>query len=56
MGKKKQEEIIKIPEILLEWSDWYSWNEIMEDGRKRDSVKIPNKKGVYEVKKREGQR
>ena len=50
MGEK---EIIKIPEITLEWSDWYPWNEIEKDAR-RDGIKIPNKTpGVYEVKYRD---
>lgn len=47
MGEK---EIIRIPEITLEWSDWYSWNDIIKDARK-GGIMMPNKKsGVYEVK------
>jgi len=47
MGVK---EIIKIPEITLEWSDWYPWNEIKKDARS-SGIRIPNKTpGVYEVK------
>lgn len=40
MGDK---EVIKIPEIILEWSDWYSWDEIKKDARK-GGIRIPNKK------------
>jgi excinuclease UvrABC nuclease subunit len=45
-----EKEIIKIPPIKLEWSDWVSWDELKVDARK-GGIKIPNKKpGVYEVK------
>ena len=48
MGKK---EIIEIPKIIFEWSEWHPWNNIKKDARKEYGVKIPNKKpGVYEVK------
>ncbi|MBU1101950.1 MAG: hypothetical protein KKA84_16255 [Bacteroidetes bacterium] len=41
---------INIPKIILEWSEWYSWKEFLLDARKIESaVKVPNKKGVYEV-------
>jgi len=44
-------ETIIIPPIRLEWSDWYHWNDIKKDVRKKDGISIPNKKsGVYEVK------
>ena len=49
MGEK---EIIKIPEITLEWSEWYSWNKIKENARKT-GIKVPEKPGVYEVKYRD---
>jgi len=49
MGEK---EIIKIPEITLEWSEWYPWNKIKENARKT-GIKVPEKPGVYEVKYRD---
>ena len=47
MGEK---EIIKIPEITLEWSEWCPWDDIKKDTRS-GGIEIPNKTpGVYEVK------
>jgi hypothetical protein len=41
---------LNIGEIKLNWSDWYEWEAIKIDGRKKNGIKIPNKKsGVYEV-------
>jgi len=40
-----EKDIIKIPEIILDWSEWYSWDDI-----KNGNVKIPEEPGVYEVK------
>ena len=48
MGEK---EIIKIPEITLEWSEWYPWNKIKENARKT-GIKVPEERGVYQVKYR----
>lgn len=45
-----ENEIIEIPRINLEWSDWYNWNSLIEDARS-GGIKIPNyMSGVYEVK------
>ncbi len=42
---------IKIPDILLSWSDWTKWDEIINGARNNDGVNIPNgKPGVYEVR------
>lgn len=42
------------PDIVLEWSDWYSWEDIEIPnwgGRGREGVYIPNRApGVYEVR------
>lgn len=51
------QQLITIPEINLEWSDWHSWesvNKFVRDG----GVEIPSEKsGVYEVRLRgEGDR
>ena len=43
-------EVIEIPRIKLEWSDWIPWDDLKTDGRS-GGIKVPNKKpGVYEVK------
>jgi len=39
---------IKIPIIKLNWSEYYSFNELLKDARK-DGISVPNKPGVYEV-------
>lgn len=50
-------EIIKIGDIVIEWSKWHSWQEISVDGRKNGGVKIPDRSpGVYEVKKKGGKK
>lgn len=44
-------QIIVIPNIILEWSDWYSWNDLLLDCRSNKSApKVPSESGVYEVK------
>lgn len=48
-------EVIEIPPILLEWSDWFPWDDLKADAR-RGGIEIPNKKpGVYEVKYRDAE-
>ena len=42
IGKK---EIIKIPLIEIEWSEWMPWNKVKEN-----KEEIPDKSGVYETK------
>lgn len=45
---KKQ--IMKVPAIELEWSDWIPWDSFKTDARK-GGVKVPSKiSGVYEVR------
>lgn len=46
----KKQKII-IPEITLEWSNWFNWNEFKKDARSdKSAVRVPPTKGVYEVK------
>lgn len=43
-------EVIEIPRIELRWSNWFPWNDLIEDARS-GGIKIPNyMPGVYEVK------
>lgn len=49
-------EVIEIPPIQLEWSDWTSWDELEIDARK-GGIRVPNKRpGVYEAKYRDVER
>ena len=42
---------IAIPEIVLRWSSWYGWQDLVRDAR-QGGVTIPNgQPGVYEVKR-----
>lgn len=45
MVNENSKEMIKIPPIQLEWSDWIPWSDLVE-GR----VEPPNRPGVYKVK------
>lgn len=43
-------QIISIPTIQLEWSDWNNWITLLEDACS-GGIRIPNKRpGVYEVR------
>jgi len=44
-----EEEIISLPEIRLEWTEWYTWEDIYMPAWESD-LDIPPKPGVYEVK------
>ena len=52
-GKRKsipRKQKIKIPEIILEWSEWVPWSSV-ELLERQGGVRIPNKTpGVYEAK------
>jgi excinuclease UvrABC nuclease subunit len=46
-----EREEINIPSIVLKWSEWVAWKDLVEDARQGSGVKVPNKSpGVYEVK------
>jgi len=48
-------EVIEVPRIMLEWSDWVPWD-ALKIGARSGGVKVPNKKpGVYEVKYRDAE-
>ncbi len=50
-------QIIKIPKIVLEWSNWAPWHELAKDARTGEGIYVPNGiKGVYEVKRRRSQK
>lgn len=45
------EETLKIPLIVLKWSDWISWDALKVDARYGGGVRVPNHEpGVYEVR------
>ena len=51
MIHKNVKQVFHIPPIKIIWSNWFSWNELKIDARKRQGIKVPNRKsGVYEVK------
>jgi hypothetical protein len=44
-------ELVNIPPIVLEWSDWTAWNDLKIDARGKGGVRVPNGvPGVYEAK------
>lgn len=46
-----EEQLIHIPPIKLEWSDWFPWGELKIDARGGGGIRVPNwVPGVYEVK------
>lgn len=46
-----EKQIITIPQIELEWSEWFFWKEFLRDVRTDISaVRIPQKPGVYEAR------
>lgn len=48
--KMTEKETITIPPVVLQWSEWFSWNNLKLDAR-TEGVRIPNKvAGVYEVR------
>lgn len=48
--ENKRIQVLTIPKVILEWSDWYSWSQIITDARS-GGISIPNKKpGVYEAR------
>jgi len=47
---------IRIPLIVLEWSDWVAWDELLRDARRSGAVRVPNQPGVYEVALHGGKR
>ena len=45
----KQE--IKLPLIVIEWSEWFPWKKFLIHGKHPFlGIKMPNKPGVYELK------
>ena len=47
---KMEKEVIEIPRIELEWSDWTPWDNLKVDAR-GGGIEVPNKvPGVYEAR------
>ncbi|MGA2573244.1 MAG: hypothetical protein ABSF36_03410 [Candidatus Methanomethylicaceae archaeon] len=43
-------EIIEIPKITLDWTDWAKWDDLKVDLRFNFGISVPNESGVYEAK------
>jgi len=44
-------ELMSIPRITLDWTEWIAWEEIKLDARHEGGVIVPNRvSGVYEVR------
>jgi hypothetical protein len=42
---------IVIPPLVLDWSEWVAWNDLLLDARRPGVVKVPNRRpGVYEAR------
>ena len=51
MNNFREEQEIRIPAIILHWSDWFEWGRFLLDVRKHSkAIRVPNSPGVYEVK------
>ncbi len=46
-------EVVKIPSMTIEWSDWVTWDKLKIDARTGEGVRVPNESGVYEVRYRD---
>lgn len=47
-------EVVVIPSVVLDWSEWKTWEEIKLDARFERGATVPNRvSGVYEVRYRE---
>jgi hypothetical protein len=52
MSLGSETQIIEIPDIVLEWSDWVAWDDLKIDARGGAGVRVPNRKpGVYEARR-----
>lgn len=45
-----EELLIVLPNIVLEWTPWYRWDDILLDSTKGGAA-VPNVSGVYEVRR-----
>ena len=51
-----EKQVINIPPIVLEWSDWTPWDNLKIDARHGGGVKVPSGvSGVYEAKYRDSE-
>jgi hypothetical protein len=49
--RNMEREVIKIPTIVLEWSQWVTWEDLRIDARGGQGIRVPNRKsGVYEAR------
>jgi len=45
--------VLDIPPIVLDWSEWVSWNALTADTEPEGEIAVPHEPGVYEVKYQE---
>lgn len=49
-------EKITLPPIVLEWSEWAAWNDLLVDSRSGEGVRVPNHvSGVYEARHKDSE-
>ena len=47
-------EVIQIPEIILNWSDWYKFEDVRKNV-KEGGINVPNMPGVYKIMDENGE-
>lgn len=46
-----EREVIVIPPIELTWSEWFAWEDIKADERRKNvPIRVPQEPGIYEAK------
>jgi excinuclease UvrABC nuclease subunit len=43
-------DILEVPAIVLEWSEWVPWDDLKVDARSAGGLRLPQTSGVYEVR------
>ncbi len=51
MEADEGEQALEIGTITLAWSEWVKWTDLETDGGSNQGVEVPEKDGVYEVKR-----
>jgi len=43
-------QVLHIADIVLDWTEWFAWNEVKQDARRPGAVSVPARPGVYEAR------